>query len=67
MYVGLRRLRKNKQVPVPVLAKLLGLKTEASYYKKESGLIKFSVEEAKKVADLFEMSIEEIFFKDSLS
>ncbi|BES63672.1 hypothetical protein SANA_01110 [Gottschalkiaceae bacterium SANA] len=67
MYVGLRKLRKNKQVPVRVLAGLLGLKTEASYYKKESGLIKFSVEEARKIAEYFEMSIEDIFFGGSLS
>jgi len=67
MYVGLRRLRKNKQVPVLVLAKLLNLKTEAAYYKKESGIIKFSVEEARRIADYFGMSIEDIFFEESLS
>jgi DNA-binding XRE family transcriptional regulator len=67
MYVGLRRIRKKKQVPVLVLARLLDLKTEAAYYKKESGIIKFSVEEARKIAGFFEMSIEDIFFGETLS
>ncbi len=67
MYVGLRRLRKEKQIPVQVLAKLLDLKTEAAYYKKESGHIKFSVEEARKIADYFDETIEKIFFGETLS
>lgn len=67
MYVGLRGIRKKREVPVRVLAKLLNLKTEAAYYKKESGIIKFSVEEARRIADYFGMSIEDIFFEESLS
>lgn len=46
------------------MANLLGLKTAAAYYKKESGTINFSLEEAKKIAEHLEMPIEEIFIKE---
>nr|WP_207716408.1 XRE family transcriptional regulator [Clostridium beijerinckii] len=41
---------------------LLGLKTKAAYYKKESGSVKFTLHEAKKISDFFKLSIEQIFF-----
>lgn len=38
-----------------------------NYNKKESGKIRFSLIEAKKIADYFETSIEEIFFDNKVS
>lgn len=67
MYDVLRKLRKQERVSAKELAKLLDLKTKASYYKKESGAIKFSVEEARKIACHFDKSIEEIFFGNKVS
>lgn len=62
MYSRLRNIRNKKNITAREMADLLGLKTEAAYYKKESGLIKFSLEEAKIVADRLGLTVEEIFF-----
>ena len=62
MFLKLRELRKNKGINVKEISKLLGLKTESAYFKKESGKIKFSLEEAKIIADTLGKSIEDIFF-----
>ncbi|BES66087.1 hypothetical protein SANA_25260 [Gottschalkiaceae bacterium SANA] len=67
MYERLRVLRKQEGVSAKELAELLDLKTKASYYKKESGAIKFSIEEARKIASYFNKSIEEIFFERKVS
>lgn len=67
MYELLRELRKQEGVSAKELAALLDLKTKASYYKKESGAIKFSIEEARKIASYFNKSIEEIFFEREVS
>lgn len=64
MYKNLRRLRREKNVPVNELKSLLNLKTDAAYYKKERGAIKFSVEEAKIIAEFFSMPIEIVFLKE---
>lgn len=66
MYKNLRRLRREKNVPVSELKQLLNLKTDAAYYKKERGAIKFSVEEAKIIAEFFGMPMEIIFFKEKV-
>ena len=67
MYKALRELRKNKGISAVTLAELLELKTKAAYYKKESGIVKFSVEEARKIAEYFGMQIEEIFFEEEVA
>lgn len=49
------------------MAELLGLKTEVAYYKKESGVIRISIEEAKLIANKLGMPIEDIFFDNEVS
>lgn len=67
MYDSLRRYRKEKGIPVAEMCQLLGLETESAYYKKETGFTKFSLIEAKKIANYFGLQIENIFFDDELS
>lgn len=58
---NLKELRKSNNVKVSTLAKLIGLKTLAAYYKKESGSVKFTVEEAITIAEHIGKPVEEIF------
>ena len=67
MYEKLRSIRNKQGVSAKEMATLLGLKTEAAYYKKESGHIKFSLPEAKKISEKLCMPIEDIFFDKKVS
>jgi len=58
----IRKIRKEKNISVEEIMKHLGINTFATYYRKETGIIKYSLDEAKLLSDLFEMSIEELFF-----
>lgn len=58
------RIRKQKNISVTDMTKLLGLKAESAYYKKEKGYIKFSLLEARMISLKFGMSIEDIFFRN---
>lgn len=62
MYNNLKSIRKNKNISVKSLKEVLGLVTNAAYYKKENGTVKFTLEEAKKISDYIGLTIEEIFF-----
>ena len=64
MYLKLRKKRLMDNTEVEILTELLGLKTKAAYYKKESGNVKFSLEEAKKIAKYYNEPIEKIFEKE---
>ena len=67
MYKNLRELRLANKIPVTEFLKKLGLSTKSAYYKKETGLVPITLEEAKKIADIFDMPIEEIFFNQKVS
>lgn len=67
MYSNLREIRNRKGITAREMADVLGLKTEAAYYKKESGLIKISLEEAKIISKKLKMPIEDIFFGQQVS
>ena len=67
MYEKLRSIRNKGKIPAKEMADLLGFKTEAAYYKKESGLIKISLFEAKLISERLGMPIEEIFFDNEVS
>lgn len=67
MYLKLRKIRIDRDIPVSKLCEVIKLKTESAYYKKESGAIKFSLIEAKDIADFLGLSIEDIFFDFELS
>lgn len=67
MYERLRKIRKEKNISASEMKDILGLKTEAAYYKKESGRVKFSLEEARIISERVKMKIEDIFFEDEVS
>ena len=48
------------------MADKLGI-TLQNYYQKENGIREFKLSEAKKIADLFDVSIEDIFFADEVN
>jgi DNA-binding XRE family transcriptional regulator len=66
MYINLRKIRKQKQVSPKILGNAIGVNVQ-TYYKKEGGKLKMSLEEAKVIADKLEMDITEIFFDDERS
>lgn len=57
----LRELRETNGFKQEEIARLLGTSLP-NYSKKENGDIKFSLKEAKKIADFFKMTVEEVFF-----
>lgn len=61
-----KELRENLGLKQEALAELLNI-SSASYSKKECGNIKFSLFEAKKLADFFGTTIENIFFTNEVS
>jgi len=65
MYEKLKNIRIEKGVSALEMAKLIGLKTASAYYKKENGTINFSIAEANIIAKFFNMTVDEIFFKDN--
>lgn len=56
-----KKLRVENNLSCKKMADLIGV-SKASYSKKENGIVKFSLTEAKIIADKFKKSIEEIFF-----
>lgn len=67
MFENLRKLRQEKNIKVKDITEKLGLKTEAAYYKKETGRVPFTLEEGKIIAKMFDMPIEDIFFEKEIS
>lgn len=67
MYENLRAIRNARNISALDMAEVLGLQTKAAYYKKESGNIRFSLEEANKISKFLDMKIEDIFFDDEVS
>lgn len=66
MYKKLKEMRQQENVSGEELAKVLGI-TKATYSKKENGLVKFSLDEAKLISDRFKRKIEDIFFENKVS
>ena len=62
----IRELRLKNKLSCKQMADLIGV-SKASYSKKENGLVKFSLKEAKIIADKFNESIEKIFFTSSVA
>lgn len=67
MFERLREIRTRRGISAQTMTDLLGLETEGAYYKKENGTIKFSLFEAKAIADYLDMTIESIFFANEVS
>lgn len=57
----LKRERMGKGVTMRVLADVIGVQTEGTYYRKECGLLNFSLEEAIKMARFYGKTVEELF------
>lgn len=66
MYEKLRSLRHEKELTGEYMAIKLGIQ-KAAYSKKENGLLRFSLREAKIISGIFGMSIDDIFFDDEVS
>lgn len=66
MYEKLKELREKKGYSIDDMAKIIN-KSPCNYFKKESGDVKFSVNEALKIADFLKTKVEKIFFKEELS
>lgn len=66
MYEKLKELREKKGYSIEDMAKIIE-KSPCNYFKKEMGDVKFSVNEALKIADFLKTKVEKIFFKDELS
>lgn len=66
MYEKLKKLRDKKGYSIEDMAKVIN-KSPCNYFKKEIGDVKFSVNEALKIAEFLKTKVEKIFFKDELS
>lgn len=67
MFENLKKIRKEKKINYVKMAEIIGVKTGTAYWKKENGLTKFSIEQAKKISDFFEIPMEQIFFENEVS
>lgn len=65
MSAALRKLREDRGLKLQDMSDLLGLKTASAYYKKETGAVPITLEEAKIISDCFKMPMEKIFFPDN--
>ena len=66
MYENLKNLREKKGYSIEDMARVIN-KSPCNYFKKEVGDVKFSVNEALKIATFLKTKVEKIFFKDDLS
>lgn len=67
MFDRLKEIRAREGASCERMALVLGLETKSAYSKKENGDVKFTLVEAKKIADFFNMTIESIFFENEVS
>lgn len=61
-YNILKKLRKKYNLTQADMARLLGLKYRSHYNQIENGKIVLTLDMAFKIADIFNMNVEEIFF-----
>ena len=62
----LRQVRKSKGITQTFMASKLGYKKASGYANIESGHRKLSLENAKKIAEILDMDINELFFDQEL-
>ena len=65
MYKRLKALRQVNEMTQHEVAELLGINSH-TYFNKETGKTVFTINEAKKLSDLFGASIEDIFFESDV-
>ena len=66
MFEKLRKIRRSKGYTCEYMAEKLGF-TKATYSKKERGQIAMTLEDARKISEIFNGTIEDIFFTDKVS
>ncbi|MFF2174935.1 helix-turn-helix transcriptional regulator [Lysinibacillus sp. NPDC058147] len=66
MKLNLRDARKSKGLSMTYMARKLGYKSVSGYANIEYGTTKASLENAVKIANLLDMSLDELFFEDKL-
>lgn len=66
MYEKLKEIRIQKGYSIEEMADVID-KSPCTYFKKENGDVKFSVNEAIAISKFLHKKVEEIFFKEQLS
>jgi len=66
MEISLREARKSKGLSMTYMARKLGYKSVSGYANIEYGTTKVSLEKAIKIADLLNMSLDELSFEEKL-
>lgn len=61
MYFNLRKIREERKFTCDYMAKALGYANRSVYSKKERGLLPITIEEAKTIADILKVKIDDIF------
>ena len=59
-----KQMRTERGIPQAVLAKVIG-SSLGNYSKKENGQTRFSLDEAKALADYFGVAIETLFYQEN--
>ncbi|MEW8956952.1 helix-turn-helix transcriptional regulator [Clostridium sp.] len=63
MIENLKRIREKHGITQEGMAKFLGYKYKSGYNNIETGKRKLDLETAKKIADIFNIKIDDLFFK----
>jgi DNA-binding XRE family transcriptional regulator len=66
MKTSIKQYRLKNGITQQELVDILGIK-QGTYSKKENGLVRFSLEEAKTIADHYNTSVDAIFFEENYS
>ncbi|MDI2588091.1 helix-turn-helix transcriptional regulator [Psychrobacillus sp. NEAU-3TGS] len=66
MNKSLRNARKSKGVSMTYMAKKLGYKSVSGYANIEYGITKPSLENAVKISEMLDVSLDELFFEEKL-
>lgn len=67
MTLRLKQLRESRGITQTFMAKQLGFSSVSSYGLIEKGERRLEIVKAKKIADIFGVDIEELFFDDDLA
>ena len=66
MFERLREIRQAKNYTCAYMAEKMGL-TKGTYSKKERGQITMTLEDAKKISEILNGTVDDIFFADKVS
>jgi putative transcriptional regulator len=66
LYTKLKKIREENKYTQDDMANKLGYNSKSTYNMKEKGIRKITVEEAYQISKIFNKTIEEIFFDNSV-